>query len=203
MDENTRIMWQMDDGRIISFVEEQEGEEPIYATVDDYEKAISAIEGLVLSLDDMRTIIRIDTDVDNAGDVREALELTAGASKAIVKQARNLEQSMKDRFTQYMTRLGRRRYHELVCLHGFGDILSHRDNLAKHEIMYFLDSLDRYDPSAWTDCIEAVNEYSFASFLPEVISLAFKEHPAWKAAEEGKYEGQEWKYKSLSAVTSR
>jgi len=73
MDENTRIMWQMDDGRIISFVEEQEGEEPIYATVDDYEKAISAIEGLVLSLDDMRTIIRIDTDVDNAGDVREVL----------------------------------------------------------------------------------------------------------------------------------
>ena len=69
--------------------------------------------------------------------------------------------------------------------------------------MYFLDSLDRYDPSAWTDCIEAVNEYSFASFLPEVISLAFKEHPAWKAAEEGKYEGQEWKYRSLSAVTSR
>ena len=120
MDENTRIMWQMDDGRIISFVEKQEGEEPIYAIVDDYEKAISAIEGLVLSLDDMRTIIRIDTDVDNAGYVREALELTAGASKAIVKQARNLEQSMKDRFTQYMTRLGRRRYHELVCLHGFG-----------------------------------------------------------------------------------
>ena len=53
MEENPRIMWQMDDGRIISFVEEQ-AEEPIYATVDDFEKALAAIEGLVLSLDDIR-----------------------------------------------------------------------------------------------------------------------------------------------------
>ena len=201
MGETPNIMWQMDEGRIISFVEEQEGEEPIYATVDDFEKAISAVMGLVLSLDDLRTIIRLDTDVDNAKDVCEELESMVGASTGVVKQARDLEQSMKERFTEYMTRLGRRRYHELVCLHEFGDILAHRDNLAKHEIMFFLDSLDRYDPSACLNCIKAVEEYSFASFLPEVISLAFKEHPAWKAAEEGKYEGQEWKYKARSAVT--
>ena len=68
--------------------------------------------------------------------------------------------------------------------------------MGKHEIMYFPDSLERYEPSAWTDCIEAVEMYTFVSSIPEVISLAFKEHPAWTAAEEGKYEGQEWRNKS-------
>ena len=199
MEENPRIMWQMDDERVVCFVEEQ-AKEPIYATVDDFEKALAAIKGLVISLDDLRTIIHLATDVSNAEDVCDELESIAGAGKGAIRRARDLEQSMKERFTEYMTRLGRRHYHELVCLHEFGLILNHRDDLGKHEIMYFLDALDRYDPSAWTDCVKAVEKYSFALFLPEVISLAFKEHPAWKAAEEGKYEGQEWKYKDHSAA---
>ena len=151
-----------------------------YASYDQYEAVQRALRQLQISLDTLKMLIRLDTDLLRAYDVKEAIEFGAKASRLCAKRltlAQELYESLKDNLCQQISWLGRRQFFELKCLCEFAENLGNRDNfLYESEAEEFIEALDLYDPSVLVNAEDILENYPLSVILPDVVDLMERKH---------------------------
>lgn len=143
-----------------------------YASYEQYETMRRAMNSLQITRDSLESLVEMDRDFLNAGDVLEALEL--GGDKCIhcLYQGRELYNSIKTKFSMQVSWLGRRQFFELVQLCRFAEsFMNRRSFIYKSEAEETIEGLDQFDPSVVVNAEFILDKYPLSAMLPDIMEL--------------------------------
>ena len=140
-----------------------------YASYDQYKAMQRAMNNLLITRDSLESLLELDRDLHYAREVLEALELGRGEC---LHQGRELYNSIKRKFIQQISWLGRRQFFELVQLCRLAESFSNRSSfIYESEAAETIEALDCFDPSVIVKVDAILDHYSLRAMLPEVIEL--------------------------------
>ena len=140
-----------------------------YASYDQYKAMRRAMNNLQITRDTLESLLALDHDLSNTEDVLEALELGGGDC---LHEGRELYNSIKKKFIQQISWLGRRQFFELVQLCRLAESFSNRSSfIYESEATETIEALDCFDPSVIVDADVFLDYYSLRAMLPEVMKL--------------------------------
>ena len=146
-----------------------------YASYDQYTHLLRKLINLQLTLEEMKTLIALDTEDYYAEEIvmeLNALDKKHKVSADILEKALELRDSTKTRLTRHIGWLGRRRCHELKCLCEFGMSFSGRDTfLYENVVQTLINDIDNFEPDSTISAVDISENYAISVMLVEVVQL--------------------------------